>query len=339
VKKVITILLLICICCFSPALFCAEEDSFEYLLDRVPVNAYAGESASTIESVGLMSGHFKCASYILLEELFRTGLIPKDVPEFGSLPSREQVLACPRVSVSDVFRTFDRLFGPGASQLLKNAERIGGDSSYIQLLDEENYAYVPYSYLGGMGSAYRICYVKSETAGDRVFVYARFAHYSAPGYPSIWISGWISGTPDGDFARYQLLDTVDTSDWSVQPWSRIDAGEFDEYFPIYKHTFVSNGDGTYYWDSTEMVESGKNIPLSVIASIPATESSDVSTATDTPGFSVSVPSTDLSTDGTPDSGAPAPAEEGSFPWIRICIGGAVIAVLVAAALLLKKKKA
>jgi hypothetical protein len=298
-----------------------------------------------------MSGHFKCASHIVVEELLNVGLIPKDLQIFGYQPTEEQILACPRVSATDLRRTFDRLFGPDASKLLDGVERFGGDVSYLQLLEDGTYAYVPYSSLGGMGGADRISYVKSERDGDKVFVYVRYAYYSAP-YPCIWIVGVRAGNSE----PYRLLSTVDTSGWSVQPWTRVAAGEFDEYFPIYKHTFVSNGDGTYYWDSTELVEEGKQIPLSAIYSPPATEAvgGDGTASTATDNGETTAPVTDIPT--TTDNGettapatdTPAPsdssvpsdgaAEESSFPWVWVCIGGAVVIVALGAILLLKKKK-
>ena len=75
---------------------------------------------------------------------------------------------------------------------------------------------------------------------------------------------------------FWLYETFDTSsplvfirceDWDsfgVNPWGKLKNGDFDEYLPVYKHTFKPNGDGTYYWAKTELDTPGKQIPLSAI---------------------------------------------------------------------------
>jgi hypothetical protein len=89
-----------------------------------------------------------------------------------------------------------------------------------------------------------------------------------------------------------------------------------------------------------MTEGPKVIPENMVHSYPDVQ---IGTATDLPN-----PATNVGETTTPATDTPAPsdssvptdgaAEEASFPWVWVCIGGAVVIVALGAILLLKKKK-
>ena len=161
-------------------------------------------------------------------------------------------------------------------------------------------------------------------------MYAVFAKFSAYGDTVFYLRDNI--TSDAT-----VLMDIKKADWEgkTYPWDLLDAGMMDEYLPVYKHTFKPNGDGTYYWAKTELETAGKEIPPSVLSASSVPEETPGNPATD--NGETTAPATD--TPARTDTSAPTDgaAEEASFPWVWVCIGGAVVIVALGAVLLMKKK--
>ena len=276
-KRVLILFLIICVYCSLCAVGFAEESTFapQDLVSQIPDAAYTGDT-ETIETVAQSNNDIQQLywSYadILFDRLYDAGLIPKDMEEFKNAPTEEEMAACPQVSVEDVCKTFDRLFGPNASSVLRINERdsgwmIGtGSESLLLSKDKKSFVYVPYFYGGGVFGGTRKVFQKSETAGEDLILYTKFSYF-AP-YADIYF--YIE---ESVRVGSKSLISLEESDWKsvdVDPWDLLDSGAFDKYFPTYKHTFKPNGDGTYYWASTVKEADGEKIPLSVVhESLPA----------------------------------------------------------------------
>ncbi|MBQ4323028.1 MAG: hypothetical protein IJC19_03730 [Clostridia bacterium] len=263
-KKLFTLLLfaaLLCSLCITG--FAEESNSHEKLLEYVPYAAYTGQT-ETIETQGVSY----CTLRIFYKELKQQGLIPSDMKSIDREPSKEALLSFPQVSVEDVCKTFDRLFGPNASRLLKIDEAESGkpilNSMSEQLYlseDRKTFYYVPHWYGGG---DYTLPYgrlFRSEVVGEDLCLYVRMVYTSFDNDLYFWLFE--------TFKREKVLIDYRCDDWDklgVNPWEMLDNGDFDEYLPVYKHTFKPNGDGTYYWASTVKETDGKQIPISAISS-------------------------------------------------------------------------
>ncbi len=261
-KKLFTLLLfaaLLCSLCITG--FAEESNSHEKLLEYVPYAAYTGQT-ETIETQGVSY----CTLRIFYKELKQQGLIPSDMKSIDREPSKEALLSFPQVSVEDVCKTFDRLFGPNASRLLKIDEAESGkpilDSMSEQLYlseDKKTFYYVPLSYGGGY---YTLPYgrlFRSEVIGEDLCLYVRMVYTSIDNDRYFWLYETFKSQSSLIYYRCDDWDKL-----GVNPWEMLDNGELDEYLPVYKHTFKPNGDGTYYWASTVKESDGKQIPLSVI---------------------------------------------------------------------------
>ncbi|MBO5221787.1 MAG: hypothetical protein J6C26_05690 [Clostridia bacterium] len=238
----------------------SDESLFEDLMLQIPSYAHTGEKESilTVSTGDIIN---QSTSSIFFYGLQRDGLIPKTVEPFNAPPTKEQLAACPKVSAADIEKTFTRLFGPDA------VARFCGKDSYstrghliLTRLEDGSYAYYDYSFGGGDGPGAWTNYVRSETVGEDIVLYATFAYGTLGGYDSCWISETVD---DGGKALLSV-PKENLEKRAADPFKMLKTGAFDEYLPIYKHTFKPNGDGTYYWAHTELDTAGKEIPLSLI---------------------------------------------------------------------------
>jgi len=283
---------------------------------RVPLAAYSGGD-ETVSSLALDGSVVK----VLIDELRGQSLISDRVLTLDKAPSEKDKLTSPKVSAEYMAKIFDRLFGTGASAILKGKTVLQAGQEYLYLLEDgKTYAYVSYGgALDSEASARRIQFVRSEKVGEDLAVYVRYARY-APFVPGEGRELWFYGAEEGAENAACLMEKIDVSDLGSNLWTKIESGKLDDYFPVYKHTFKSNGDGTYAWIKTELDTAGKEISPSVLSASSVPE--------ETPGN----PATDTS---APTDGA---AEEASFPWVWVYIGGAAVIVALGAIFLLKKKK-
>lgn len=122
-------------------------------------------------------------------------------------------------------------------------------------------------------------------------------------------------------------------------------GDLDEYLPIFKVTFKDNGQGGYYWVSSEMILPGAPIPEEALGlssdnseDLPSTQlpphsetTTDIISSTDTEQATDGTSATDVQQ--TPDDGDAA-----SLWGIVIGWGCVAVALAVGAGLLLKRYK-
>ncbi|MBQ4322849.1 MAG: hypothetical protein IJC19_02795 [Clostridia bacterium] len=258
-KKILVLFLLLYMC-FGMSIvgFATEQPSAEELLKQVPAFAHTGKTENISTVPGDEFGQNPLS--ILFYGLQRDGLIPETVESFNAPPTKEQLAACPKVSAADIEKTLTRLFGPDA------VARFGGQESYsagghlvLTRLEDGSYAYYDYSFGGGMGIGRWTKYIRSETVGEDIVLYTKFA-YGGSGSGDFWISESVS-----DGGKMLLsIPKEDLEKSAADPLKMLKTGAFDEYLPTYKHTFKPNGDGTYYWAQTELKAAGKEIPLSLM---------------------------------------------------------------------------
>ncbi len=338
-----------------------DESLPKELLKQIPISAHSGKEEN-IQTVAWGNNTNHGVSHIIFDELFRMGLLPKDMAEFPNAPTGEELAACPKVSVEDVNKVFDRLFGPSASARLSSGQvGIGTGNKRLQLSeDKKNYIYIPYSYSGSAGNLWRMVPVRSEAVGNDIVVYAKFGYHFGESQVALC----------ENFGSYEelhfLSPIVGTALFKDEqrPFVRMHNGDFDEYLPVYRHTFKPNGDGTYYWAQTELETAGKEIPLSVIK--PAKEdntntstqgSTNTNTTTDTTrdvttsevvsdtstdtATDVSTNTTDAITDVSTGSATDVVPQEESSSAVWIVVAVVAVAAVAAAAVffVLKKKKA
>jgi len=293
-----------------------SSDVIRTLPAKVPLAAYTGgeETASSMALDG-------SAVRILIDALKERSLLPDTIRVLEQSPTEEDKLAAPKVSAAYLSEIMESLFGTGAADLLKGKTVLSSGQEYLYLLEDgKTYAYVSHgAALDSEASARRIQFVRSEQVGEDLAVYVRYARY-APFVPGEGRELWFYGAEEGAENAACLMEKTDVSDLGSNIWTKIESGKLDDYFPVYKHTFKSNGDGTYAWIKTELDTAGKEIPPSVLSASSVPE--------ETPGN----PATDTS---APTDGA---AEEASFPWVWVGIGGAAVIVAIGAILFFKKKK-
>jgi len=263
-KKMLSILLILCVFCeFSVMSFAAEDDfALPDLVSQIPLCASSGKTETILTVDHGPAEIFGSVTAILFNGLMRDGLLKGTVPRFSSPPTEEQMKECPNVSAEDLKKTYVRLFGPDALTVygdLRESYAIYGYQVLTRLKDG-SYAYYYYSYGGGDLNVSRRSYLRSETEGDNLIVYTTFAEMPPVGDRIFRLRGAYSST--------EYLINLDQKEFSnlpagVDPWVMAYEGRFDEYLPVYKNTFKPNGDGTYYWAKTEPFSEGKEIPLSV----------------------------------------------------------------------------
>jgi len=348
IKKIIFLCFVLILLCGMGALSFAKEENLtdaEYWSLRIPQSVYSAEkSDSQTVDVSDYTG-------ILVQELRSAGVLSGGY-RFFEPPTEEQMRELPRIPVATVRETLDRLFGPGSGDRAIGSELFyfnGVTTPYRLLYSEEENAYIYYPYSAGGGDP-RISEVyekllRVETEGENKIMYSVYVRY---------VDGVNDGNTLGDLKGYYYLRGYDPEVEGHKFFARFESdvrdevfsGAYDEYLPLFRHEFRPNGDGSYYWAETVVVEAGKQPTPE-----PGTDSDEGSTTTEAVDPETTAPVTDTPTTDTPttDNGDAAvstidtpptdgAAEEASFPWIWVGIGGAAVIVALGAILLLKKKK-
>jgi len=266
-KKIWISLVIVCFCFGICAVgFASEEEiSAKKLLLQIPDYAYTGEKESILTASGVYETGQSILS-IFFYGLQRDGLIPQNTKYFENPPTKEQLQECPKVSAEDMKKTMTRLWGPDALTRFGELQDAYMSRGHLVLtrLEDGSYAYYQYSYGGGVGYYSRQSFLRSETVGEDVIVYSGFLQAPPVADWVFWIRGTVVPSKNVliDLDQKELNALKEASP-GVNPWEMIEKGMFDEYLPVYKHTFKPNGDGTYYWAQTELDTAGKEIPLSV----------------------------------------------------------------------------
>jgi len=245
-------------------LFSGDEIALRYnaLVRRIPGGSY---SVGKVTFENLRHGEFTRDDLdILREELHYLGLI--DMAD--SIWDIEQTKESTRLPATTVRDMYESVFGKGSFASLAGKDLNSVTGGYF-LYDKETdeYRYVCYSYGGGDAAITgNTVFTKVVEKGGSVELYVRKAIISQGGvlfYPG---NTWLVDHYDAPIFAIGKRSSDPESD--RQPDKMLENGELDEYLPLYKVTFLANGDGSYAWQSTEMVEEGKPIPESCFEETP-----------------------------------------------------------------------
>ncbi|MBO5220774.1 MAG: hypothetical protein J6C26_00485 [Clostridia bacterium] len=346
-KKIFTLLLfaaLLCGLCITG--FAEEKEETDYLA-TIPLAAYHGYTSFTEIPQELLHDYRYGITAMLFDELFRLNIIPENYKVLQHYPSEEELASSLKIPVSELKNIIDRLYGKGAGDraiIGQEFHHMKPELDLFPLEKEDAYAFCPAIYQGTSGLLYYSKQLDSEVVGEDLIIRSVYAEWEYGETGSDQKIPVIVYSVENSFSErnYNTLATWEEKTGTKPPFytkveSRIRGGEFDEYLPVYKHTFKPNGDGTYYWAQTELETAGKEIPLSVIDPSAKEENTDTSTATDVSTGTVTDAVTDVSTGSATD--VVQQEESSSAVWIVVAVVAVAAVAAVAVFFVLKKKKA
>lgn len=257
----------------------------EELRSVLTLNMYQAEKVTAQNYLDFpMSGVFFGPKDILFREVIGLGIITGKEPvvSVDDLDPKKYPHA-PRFTadlVRDVFEsviggygTFDYFFR-NTKQIADNRGRIliqEPDGGYVYLVADAGSG-------GDPGGVTYTALIDTEIVGDTVYLYEVFGEYDEDG---------DRFTLFGTFSRDSKIKTGQIASGlrgDGEVGKNLLDGSYDEYLPVYKHTYKANKYGGYYWESTERVSPAKAIPLSML---PAGSVSNPSTSDGAPvGFAV-----------------------------------------------------
>lgn len=178
----------------------------------------------------------------------------------------------PRVPYDTVIETYRDVWGPFYAEQKNNFEgdKLQGLRNYrAQLRYEEStdsfvYYNLPFArYPDSSGDHFYGRLISVVQEGEEILAYVRYACYDTEG-GVFSIYGERGGYyPDLERSRTVLLRGSDSSDYLTNEnsiYSRLMAGAFDEYLPIYRVVFRPDGEGSYWWSYSLEVQEGQAIP-------------------------------------------------------------------------------
>ena len=320
--KVLSFFLVTCLFFFCAFVLHGKTEDVdpEVLLQQVPLGArLLNQKVSLSDSPYV---YWESLAVILNSALIDRGYLTP-VPPFSENPATDPNLE--RIPAETVESVFNSLFGPGSFDLIRHDRFWGrGALEYVESSDE----YVYFENPGGGGPAIdtREEVLSVEETGDTLILKVRYGlfHFDSPHPCSIFADDSIlNATVENPDARLVYVDES-VGDWLLE-------GRFDEYLPVYAHTFKSNGDGAYYWESTEMIEAPKEIPewMGVRPSSAKSDSVSDDPVTGLPA-----------TDGGMNTGIEPSVTEDEFPllWFLSGIGIGIVVLGIPLILLSVRKK-
>lgn len=302
------------------------------LYETIPMGAYAGETV-TFENLAYTDLGANYQS-ILISRLMQDKIIVRPEKYDVSSDPKENPNA-PRIPLQTIKTAFEGVFGPGSFDQLENTQTFSNKTDNLAYEESSgSYVYTYYSWGGGdPGVSLYAKYIKIESGDGQISLYEKFALYGDYQTKCLYSDAKRLSNQEGT-----LLWQGSEEDGNTL-LMKMDGGALDGYLPLYKHTFKDNGNGGYYWASTEMVEAGTSIPEEALTE--ETQSTDISTSS-TPSQS-NPPSASDATDGTDsqtDTGTSdiAPAEKPPLWGIVLGCGVLVVALGVGAIVLIGKRK-
>ena len=301
--------------------------NMEALLEQVPEGAYQMGQKITIKNLPYtdLAPNY---STILLDTLFDREILKNKTP--GLVTDSANATELERISEETVKTTFESLFGEGTFASLENSNRFYASWGILERFEgKTDYVYYE-NFAGGDPAAFPRKTVLSITEqGDLVVLKVRYG---------VW--GFYPGEKNSLMGDSKALADIEYTPLAYVAPEQFDAfaeGAYDAYLPVYAHTFQANGDGTFCWVSTEMVEHPEPVPETMgfipdVVDIEKNETKDP--VSDLPVATSSVGTSNSVTDASP-------SEKRSFPWEEVWIGVGILAVAVCTVFtfaLLKKKK-
>ena len=235
--------------------------NYSHLIRLIPDASY-GSGTVTYET--LKTAEFTNNNNdLLLQELSYAGIISMRTEDEMVYPNTETPYL-PRIPAATVKECYEKIFGKGTFAALAGkdiTDVVGGSLLYDAKSDE--YRFLCYTGGGGdSGCLPRALYTDIATSEDEVVLQVRYGLVFRGSSSQIALYSGSSRLVDYQNAKaFSVIPEMD------RPYEQTDSavkraqnGVYDSYFPLYKVTFKANGDGTYYWKSTELVEEATPVP-------------------------------------------------------------------------------
>ncbi len=246
------------------------EFKYRYLTRLIPEASF-GEGLVIFDT--LPSAEFtNNDNDILLQELSYAGIISMRrqavYPDFDSP-------YLPRIPAETVKKTYENIFGPGKFRH-REGQDIGDVVGGTLIYDKETDEYRFLCYTGGGGDPAcmsRAAYTDITINEQEVVLYVRYALMSMGYQDNVPIYAGCSLLTDRKNAvPFSVIPEIDDPyDNPNSAQNRFESGFYDEYLPLYRVTFTANGDGTYHWSSTFLMEDAKPIPVELYPKEPDPE--------------------------------------------------------------------
>lgn len=206
----------------------------------------------------------------VFRRLYEQGILDPSTPAYEGDMYHESY---PRIPYDTVIETVLDVWGPFYAESQHNFEgdhKLQGLRDYRSMLlyEESTHSFVYYNlplprYPDSNGDHFYGRLISVEQEGEEILAYVRYACYDTEG-GVFSIYGEKGGYyPSIEEHRSVLLRGTDSSDYLKNEnsiYSRLMAGVFDEYLPIYRVVFRPDGEGSYWWSYSLEVQEGQAIP-------------------------------------------------------------------------------
>lgn len=218
----------------------------------VPTGAFWGESVSEQTHAYTSLGNNQAR--VLVKALMAQKNIAR--PEKRELLTAEAQAGKERISAAEIKALCEVLYGPGSAEDLLSGDVIGDANAgdmFLKVSDDQYvYCWAPYAG-SALNAEQYIRYLDSETDGDKLYIYTSYGYYRYnDGRESYSLYGDARTLRLLEFEATEAIMTGAVGDGTLE---KLRNGELDEQLPVYKHTFVRNEDGSYYWTASSPVDS------------------------------------------------------------------------------------
>ncbi|MBQ4322908.1 MAG: hypothetical protein IJC19_03105 [Clostridia bacterium] len=246
------------------------EFKYRYLTRLIPKASF---DKGLVMFDNLPSGEFtNNDNDILLQELSYAGII--SMRRQAGYPDSENPYL-PRIPAATVKKVYENIFGPGTFREREKkdiSDVVGGILFYEEETDE--YRFLCYSGGGGDPACFpRAGYTDISITEDSIVLLVRYATMSVAFSDKVSIyTGSTLLTDRQNVTPFCVMPEIENPyDNPDSARNRFENGFYDAYLPLYKVTFKANGDGTYHWSSTLLVEEAKTIPVELYPKEPDPE--------------------------------------------------------------------
>ena len=234
----------------------------EDAMSLVPTGAFWGEAVTEADHVFTSLGNNQARA--LLAALMEEKQITR--PEKRELLTVEGKQEIPAKEIKTLFES---LYGPGSAEDILAYDVIGDANAGDMLLKKENgnYVYCWAPYAGSeLNAEQYIKYLSHEREGDALHVYTAYGYYRLDDRRETYkLYGDARSLRPLEFTPSTPIASGTVGDETL---TKLRNGELDEGLTVYRHTFLRNGDGGYYWASSAPYSPQTEAPAEEPPSVP-----------------------------------------------------------------------
>lgn len=211
----------------------------------------------------------------ILDYMEAQGIIDRSLPSYAGdyynaeYPrlSMETVRECVDAAIGPFYRQYNQEHWYPAEGMPQDIPGSIRDEETLLLIEPETGCYVVmntpmYRHPDSSGDHFYARFVDMERKDGDLIVTVRFANYDVEkGQYSVYAEG--GGWWEGDKYHQVLLRGHHPSNYKSDPnsvYCLLHAGTFDEYLPLYQVTFRADGEGEYWWYTSQKIQEGTPIP-------------------------------------------------------------------------------